>query len=89
MKLYRPGAYCRQEVGEVGLVFIDFADGDSARSLKNAAVRREYISSVDNSAAFWYRKFPQPLVGRESYFKKALSIQLGTQADRRMDTLSN
>jgi len=52
MKLYRPGVYCRQEVGQVGLVFIDFADGDSARSLTNAAARREYIPSVDNSAAF-------------------------------------
>ena len=47
MKLCRPGVYCRQEVGEVGLVFIDFGDGDSARSLKKAAVRREYISSVN------------------------------------------
>jgi len=52
MKPYRPGVYCRQEVGQVGLVFIDFADGDSARSLTNVAVRREYISCVDNSAAF-------------------------------------
>jgi hypothetical protein len=51
MKLYSPGVYYQQEVGQVGLVFIDFADGDSDRSLTKAAVRQEYISSVDNSAA--------------------------------------
>lgn len=30
MKLYRTGLYCRHEVGQVGLAFIDFPDANSA-----------------------------------------------------------